>query len=318
MANGAIRLTWRDRNWAEQGHYIYRSQTPMNVNNLPNPLTTVDGNVTEYIDYDVIADQTYYYRIGAYRNNDVMVSDEIEVVATPINLGPGSVDLIGGDMTAGFFGEVSSNELITGDDLATQLGITQGTSQYSTEPWLKFALDDEIIYVPKKPLRHSISWEHIYQAGAVYGTDDFGNNPSGGDRLQDARVTIDGFEFKVTLLKGANSDPTADESGFDIPLTHNSEWNRLMYPIHSGVHTRADNPSSPSTPYNQWASYSDSDILVHRDFGNGSYNWTQETHGGSDSYRLRRGYIGVTVVYRTTTTYASSDYGWRPALRLVR
>jgi len=83
MANGAIRLTWRDRNWAEQGHYIYRSQTPMNVNNLPNPIDTLDGNVTEYIDYDVITDQTYYYRIGAYRNNDVMISDEIEVVANP-------------------------------------------------------------------------------------------------------------------------------------------------------------------------------------------------------------------------------------------
>jgi len=86
MNEGAIRLTWRDRNWAEQGHYIYRSDTPMDVNNLPNPIDTIDGNVTEYIDYDVIVDQTYYYRIAAFRNNDVLVSDEIEVIATPVDL----------------------------------------------------------------------------------------------------------------------------------------------------------------------------------------------------------------------------------------
>ncbi len=83
MANGAVLLKWRDRNWAEHGHYIYRSTTPMDINNLPSPIETLLPNEYEYIDYDVIADQTYYYRIGAFRNNDVSVSDEIEVIATP-------------------------------------------------------------------------------------------------------------------------------------------------------------------------------------------------------------------------------------------
>ncbi len=83
MANGAVLLKWRDRNWAEQGHYVYRSTSPMDINNLPDPIHTMAPNRYQYIDYDVIADQTYYYRIGAFRNNDVSVSDEIKVVATP-------------------------------------------------------------------------------------------------------------------------------------------------------------------------------------------------------------------------------------------
>ncbi len=83
MANGAVLLKWRDRNWAEQGHYVYRSDTPMDINNLPSPIGTLTFNQYQYIDYDVIADQTYYYRIGAFRNNDVSVSEEIKVVATP-------------------------------------------------------------------------------------------------------------------------------------------------------------------------------------------------------------------------------------------
>ncbi len=318
MANGAVLLKWRDRNWAEHGHYVYRSTTPMDINNLPSPIGTLLPNQYEYIDYDVIADQTYYYRIGAFRNNDVSVSNEIEVVAAPSNTGPGPVDFIGGDESHGFYGEVPSSEFITGDALASAIGLTAGVSQFSDTPWLKYSLNDEIIFIPKKPIRHSVSWENIYQAGAVYGTNDFGLNPYGGNRTQDAMVTIDGFDFKVTLLKGANVDPAPNTTGFDVAWTHDSEWNKLLYPVHSGVHTESSNPSNPSEPYNQWASYSDDDLLVHRDFGTGSYCWTQERHSGDATFRVFRGTYGVSYANRSNVSSANSYVGFRPALRLAR
>ena len=199
MAGGII-LQWKDRNFSEEQHRIYKSSTPMSLGMLPSPIATLGSNITEYIDYDVIEGNTYYYRISAVRGNDEAVSDELMMVAEELGLGPGSQELIAGDMTAGFFGEVPVTELITGDDLATQIGLTQGTSQFSNEPWLKFALDDNIIYVAKKPYRHTVSWEHIYQAGAVYGTGDNGLYPSGGNRLQDANISVDGFSLDVTLL----------------------------------------------------------------------------------------------------------------------
>ena len=315
---GGIKLQWKDRNFSEELHRIYKSDTPMTLGMLPTPIATLSSNVTEYIDYDVIEGNTYYYRISAVRGNDEAVSDELEILAEEYIDSPGPRFLIAGNMTAGFFGEVPTSELITGNDLATQIGLTAGTSQFSNEPWLKFALDGNIIYVAKKPYRYNISWEHIYQAGAVYGTNDNGSNPSGGDRLQDANINVDGFSLDVTLLRGANSDPTGtDATGYDVAFTHNSEWNRFMYPIHSGVHTDNNNPSTPSVPYAQWATYSDEDILVHNSFGSGSLSWTQETLASS-TQRLTHGSNGVTRVARSSATYATVTYGWRPCLRLAQ
>ena len=317
--SGGIKLQWRDRNYAEDSHRIYRSDTPMSLSSMPMPIATLTNNVTEYIDYDVVQGNTYYYRIGAVRGADEAISDELEMVAEEINYGPGPQEFIAGNMTNGFFGEVQSSEFITGDQLATSIGLTAGTSQYSGTAWLKFALDNEILYIPKKPIRHSVSWEHIYQAGAVYGTNDNGLYPSGGDRVQDAMVSIGSDSFKVILLKGANTDPVAsDTTGYDIDWTHQSEWNRLMYPIHSGIHTSSSNPSDPSVPYAQWASYSDEDLLVHNSFGNGSYNWCQEQHPSASTNRVVRGYVGVTFATRTLAPSGPTNYGFRPALRLVR
>jgi len=316
MAGGII-LQWKDRNFSEEQHRIYKSTSPMTLGMLPTPIATLGSNITEYIDYDVIEGNTYYYRISAVRGNDEAVSDELMMVAEEMKLGPGSDILIAGDMTAGFFGEVPVTELITGDELATSIGLTQGTAQFSNEPWLKFVLDDNIIYVAKKPYRHTLTWQSIYQSGAVYGTGDNGYNPSVGNRIQDANIVVDGFSLDVTLLKGANSDPALYSGGWDVAFTHNSEWNRLMYPIHSGIHTDNRNPSNPSVPYAQWATYSDNDLIMDYRVGDGSLSWTQETPNSNTSNRLARGRLGVTYVDSYAATSTNSTLGWRPALRLV-
>jgi len=217
-----------------------------------------------------------------------------------------------------FLGEVPSNNFIDGDSLAKHIGLTKGVFCNVDAPWLKFILDGNIIYVAKKPIMYSVSWEHIYQAGAVYGTNDNGSNPSGANRIQDANINVDGFSLDVTLLRGANTVPTGtDFTGYDLAFTHSSEWNRLMYPIHSGIHTTTSNPSTPSVPYARWASYSDGDLLVHRDFGNGSLSWTQETPATS-TQRLLRGFPGITNVNRFTATFTGTVIGWRPCLRLAQ
>ena len=284
----------------------------------PPPHAVLNPNTTEYRDEAVIEGNFYYYRVSAYTSNGEEFSTEVYAEALSVGYGPGSQELIAGDMTAGFFGEVPTTELITGNDLATQIGLTAGTAQFSNEPWLKFALDDSIIYVAKKPYRHTVSWENIYQSGAVYGTGDNGYNPSGGNRIQDANISVDGFSLDVTLLKGTNSDPAIYTSnGWDMDYTHASEWNRLMYPIHSGVHTDNRNPSSPSVSYAQWATYSDSDLIVDYRVGDGSNSWVQETQHTDDSKRILRGPDGVTYVNTVTSNLAYISIAWRPALRLV-
>jgi len=203
-----------------------------------------------------------------------------------------------------FLGEVPSNEFIDGESLAKHIGLTEGVLCNIDTPWLKFLLDGDIIYVPMKPLMHMVSWDAINECGAVY-------------ENEGAIINIGNNEYDITLLKGANSDPTTPFSaGWDMAHTHNSEWNRLMYPIHSGIHTDNRNPSTPSVPYAQWATYSDNDLIVDYRVGDGSISWTQETPDSNTEWRLYRGYFGVTGVYSNTATVTDSYRGWRPALRL--
>jgi len=242
----------------------------------------------------------------------------------PVGHGPQSI--IGGDTTWGFYGEVASTDFISGDALASAIGLSAGTSQHSTSDWLKFASNGQVILVPKLTFRHSVSWEHIYQAGAVYGDDTNGSNPSSTARLQDAVVTVDGFDYRVRLLRGAGSDPTVQGPdgvwyGFDVSIGDGSEWNRLFYPIHSGQHTNTSNPTTHSDPnadpFASWASYSDADLLVEYTHGNGSYSWCQETNGDNTGNRVTRGYIGVSYFSRNTAAGTHTNFGWRPALELV-
>lgn len=118
--------------------------------------------------------------------------DEPSPVVTPPDYSglPGASVPVAGTSTLGFFGEVASANLITGADLITALGITQGTN-IADAGWLKFARKGRIIFVAKNAIRHSISWDHINAAGAVYG-----------NRV----ITIGSVRYAVRLLSSAEWD----------------------------------------------------------------------------------------------------------------
>lgn len=123
---------------------------------------------------------------------------------------PGPQELIAGTMEHGFFGETTSDELFTYESLADQIGLSSGISQFNEESlWLKFALENKILYVAKKPARHTISWNQLHAVNAVFGTS----------------VTVGPHMLSCRLLKGTNSDPTVNETGHDIGASHGSEWN---------------------------------------------------------------------------------------------
>lgn len=232
-----------------------------------------------------------------------------EVVFEAINYGPGPTTLIAGDMQAGFFGEVSASELISGDALASLVGISQGTSQNSTASWLKFAWQGKILFVAKKAFRNSISWDHINSANAVYGG---------------KTVEIDGLTYKIRLMKGALTDP----SEYEDPDrgAHGSEWNRLMLPIHEqAIDESWDYPEYVENDIPVWSHnlgsgnqgmYTDEDLLTHYAYGSGHYSWCQEV-AESAAYRVFRGGGGVSRSASGAFHAAGSDKGWRPCLELV-
>ena len=221
---------------------------------------------------------------------------------------PGSANLIAGTMQAGFFGEVSASELISGDALANLVGISQGTSQNSTAGWLKFAWKGKILFVAKKAFRNSISWDHINSANAVYG---------------DKSVVIDGLSYKIRLLKGALTDPSEYQNA--DRGAHGSEWNRLMLPIHQEAIDKSwAYPAYVEGDIPVWAHglgtgtqnrYADEDLLTKSDYGSGSYSWCQETRKDNTAHRVfRGGYGGVSYSSSNTFSYTSSSNGWRPCL----
>lgn len=214
---------------------------------------------------------------------------------------PGSGFLIGGDMTEGFFGEVASAELITGDALASEVGISAGTSQNSTAGWLKFALDGKILFVAKKPIRHTISWNNINAANCVYGG---------------KTVVIGGLTYKVRLMKGAEVDPFNYEATDRDAI--GSEWNRLMLPIHVNAPSSWVYPAFVASPTKDWGiDYTDTDLVTASTAGDGSYSWCQETRSSDTARRVARGGGGVSGSDAGASSTATASYGWRPVLELV-
>lgn len=245
----------------------------------------------------------------------------------PLSTGPGPQVLASGDGADGWYGEVSAEDLFTGDELASILGVTEGASQNSDAGWLKFQSEGKVLFVAKRPFRHSISWDHLYSRGIVYGTDDNGANPRGTPVNQRTTVKLGGNEYIVRLMTCAHADPfaesdplffTADMHQMDVG--GGSEWNRLIYRVNAAVPSepsidglRADRHGGPQVGDN-WASYTNSD-LGHN--GNGRACWGQEMSDTISSYRVTRGNDVVASFSRYLASRTYSYHGWRPALELI-
>ena len=293
----------RNRN-KETGTRVWRSDTPFNKDSLPlEPLLTLEPGATEFTDPDAPYGSRYWYLLEVYKGGQSEFNGPYEAYATGTNLGPGSTDLVAGTPGAGFYGEIPSTQLITGTTLASQVGVTEGTA-ITDAGWLKFSLDGRVLYVSKKPLRHSISWDHLQSKGVVTGT---------------KTITIGGEVYKVRLLSGANTNPsTAANGSFDHPGTHGCEWNRLMYRVSAKPFGNSNNIlASEGITEGDWASYSEADLVTHSSGGNGSYSWCQET-GTTGATRVCRGNYGVSHLNQYTSSSSAADFGWRACLELVQ
>lgn len=207
-------------------------------------------------DADHVLDVAFTLQYGA--------SEPPAVVSPPDYSGlPGVAMPVAGTATLGFFGEVTTANLISGEDLCAAIGLTAGTPQHSDEPWLKFARNGKVLYVAKKTYRHSISWNDINAVGAVFG---------------EAVVRIGNTSYVVRLLSS-------------------EEWNALIYPVH--------------VDYGQWAQYTDADLLVHYNYGNGSNSWTLTISG---SLRVLRGHSSVSDSYTYSPSNSAAYCGFRPCL----
>ena len=113
-----------------------------------------------------------------------------------------------GFTTPGMFPNIEPlgvNAIFSNDALCEHLGLhTTGTNEYGNPVWMKFAWNGKILFVPLKPLRRSISWNQIYNAGCVYGTGDQGIVPPNGRAGSEISITANNT---VTNVNGGAATP---------------------------------------------------------------------------------------------------------------
>lgn len=206
-------------------------------------------------------------------------------------IGPGPDTLIGGDLQAGFYGEVTG--LITADDLRTATGVSQGTAMQTGDiTWLKFAHQHKTLFIAKQPIQHSISWDHLNAQGVV------SSFSEGGGKL----LEINGGFYLVRLMQGCNVNPAPNVTG-DSPAGTtgiNNEWDNLIIPVHGE---------------GGWAQYTNADIVVAS--GDGRATWCQEVHSNDLTRRVIRGRYSVSYFHNNTSSNTASARGWRPVLELL-
>lgn len=77
-----VTLKWNDRNMIEKGHKIYRSKSPIDINNPPEPIGSLERNIDTFIDKDQPIGESNYYRVSAWIDGTELFSDEVYLEVT--------------------------------------------------------------------------------------------------------------------------------------------------------------------------------------------------------------------------------------------
>lgn len=208
----------------------------------------------------------------------------------------GRVSYVGAVENASLFGRAES--------IAGRVSVEGGRFVGNGQPeWLRFIVDGRVLLIAAHPVKYSVSWDAIAQAGAALGD---GSNVRIGWRTyrQDAQVTgADGTRYRVRLLQCGRS--TMDLS---------SEWNQLIGGVHRGD---GDFGALPRGPY-AWLDPPMNDGDLHIGMSDGSATWCQERiEVDGKLHGVNRGYLTVSRFHATETDYTGTGFGWRPVLESI-
>jgi hypothetical protein len=319
---------------SEEGVRVYRSDTPIDSAALPEPLATLPPGATQYVDATAVRGNKYYYRFGVFLGGDeVLTKNRLILAVAPVDTGPGPQILVAGDWDLGLFGFCTSANFISYGGLVSALGLEVGTAA-TDFGWMKMAYKGKVIFVPRSVLRDTVSYNQIYQAGAVFGTNDngpvvpTGAVPTNQFKLQD----ISGFSFIPRLMKGT-ADGAALPTGKlnpDATIPAVNEYDDIMGALMMSKRHNAD------TTYGLFARI-DETVCRQLQSGAGIHDLCQQmasynnaglavARGGrrySDEPRVATiaqvpvGNASGTVATSGTFTSSMVYSGWRPILELV-
>ncbi|EBX6605129.1 hypothetical protein DS160_25175 [Salmonella enterica subsp. enterica serovar Enteritidis] len=233
----ALKLKWKNPNKVPTTIDIYRSDT--HDVSLTTPLVTLSEGETEWVDTTALFGKTYYYVWVVNTDNDQVVSQPQKIEVADRH-GPGPNTLLHGNENYGFFGTVSSADFVNSGVITDALKSVSGIGTAVVYPtWFKYIRKGKVLFVPSTRFTDT-TWNSLYNAGAVFGTDGFGPPEFGGSVNQFTTFEFKGDLFLIRLPKGIPDGLTVSDvtglpaSGLNtspLAVGKYSEYEDLMFPI---------------------------------------------------------------------------------------
>lgn len=223
--------------------------------------------------------------------------------------GPGPKTLLQGTEALGYFGEASPTEMLSAFKLRDQLNFQVGTDNAAWDGrWVKMFVDGKVIFFPTKIIATGITWNDLYNAGLVYGTDDNGKYPTATPTNQMRYVSAGNAVMKVRNFRAYAADPAnmggienlGNTTNVDI---FNGEWYRTIGSITTPRLTSYTGP--------WWPKYSQPDFLIPN--STAPFPWAQETRQALTTNGLTINNTQIAPSNVKTTALA-----WYPVLEVVR
>lgn len=245
--------------------------------------------------------------VGRDFESIMYMDKKIELVS---NTNPGlGGSLLDGTMEAGFFGEVTQQELISTKNL-TDMCLSRWNkdklavlNEYTT--WLKFAYMDKVEYIAKQPLCDKVTLTYLLE-----------NNLVDGSRI----ITINGIKYRIRLIKGKTEGKQSDTSSTKGSINHYSEWNRLILPLVTDRNeSNYEYPDNVESDRLKWT-----ERYLEDDFSFSSDKLQRKKLSGAicqesitTSKALVRGSGSIESSWLWQPNRIAQTVGWRPVLEVV-
>lgn len=309
----SIKLAWGSQNNTADAVTIYRSLTTIDLANLPTPLATLPGTAVEFVDATAARNTVYNYVIAITKGADTVLSQNKLYGHFP-DTGPGPANLLRGTWESGYFGTLTQTEFYPSAELVAAIGVTSTPNNSVAQIWHKFILDGKILFIPQYSITANASPLTVYQAGAAYGSDDFGDHPWPGKGIlntvgytQNKTVTRSGYTFKVRLPKGATTPTNVPVSQTWDDTISNSEWFRTMGRIFL----------NPRQTVFSNSRFDDVLFVATATYGGHAGTFTQHYYSASNGYPLLLGNTAAFDSWTVNFNYNAGGYYWRPVLELI-
>lgn len=317
----------------EEGIRVYRDNAPIADGALPAPLASLPPGTTQYLDGTAVRGSKYYYRFGVFSGTDELISPNKAVLAVaPNDTGPGPNTIVAGDWDLGYFGYCKSADFLSYGALFGLLGIAAGGSAALTDVgWIKVAYKGKVLYIARSTARYAQTFNSLYQAGAVYGTNDNGPVvPTGAVATNQYKPqTVGAYTFIPRILKGMpdSSALPASKADKDAVQLASHEFDDIMGMFFDAPRSNSD------TKYGLFGRL---DEIAYLFSSSWMMEWVQSQVGWAPGQAVGRG-VRPGNVYNVrlatiSVTTPALDYGtitypgvgnvtfypsWRPVMELV-